>query len=1183
MSSTSEFERYLNLFRLRLKQLIVARGSAALFSAALIITLISVSLAIRQGFPGEIVITSRLILLGALVAIAWWMLILPGRRIDADGSADIEMRTPEFEGRVQTWMEVDSSKNPMAELLAEDTLRIAANHPPEKQVRQKEFTFALGAAGAAAAALLFFAIAGPGSYAYGVRHMWFGWAFPGLLPPQSIEVSPGDDGIRKGGSVNVRAVMQGFEPSQAWVYARFGDADWQEVEMSDLSEDFEFTFFSVREPLEYFVSAANVRSPTYRVNVVDLPVVENLSVTYHFPEWTGKDEETVDPGGDVRAIAGTEIEIRISADRTMTPGELVIDDQEIALRIDGESATARFAVEHDGQYFVAATVGGEQIRLTDDYFITLLDDAIPKVEFARPGRDWSASSIEEVTARISARDDYRLESLELRYSVNGGDWQSIDLPVDTDVAELDHIFFLESLSDRADADALMPGDLISYYAVAEDRENSARTDIFFIDVQPFDRRYSQSQQAGGGGGQQGGQQQDEISRRQREIIVSTWNLIREEQENRRNDPAYVSDNAALLARVQATLREQVETLARRTEARQLTASAEEIARFVESLEKASEAMIPASERLSEIELEQAILPEQEALQHLLAAEAVFTDISVSLQANNGGGGGGGQAGRDLAEMFELEMDLEKNQYETGSRASPEAPQQAMDEAVDELAELARRQEQLARNMKRNQTPTPAQRWQQEMLRRDVEELQERLERMQQQQSAANQSQQGQQQQGSQGQSQGQQGGQGQQSQSGSQSGANRGEEGSRQVDELRRRLESAVRAMNDADEAMRNGGSPDELQRAAAEAQRQLEGARDQASDEIQRAMQASLDNLANRADDLYDTQSAMEDRLQNSIRGVNVGRNDSNRLESGMTIDEEYKLAEEKRRLQADIQTLQQDARNTAQQIAQQQPAAAEQVRDALDKIRAAEIETRIAVAAAYIEQGEAVYVAGSESAVTEALRELSDDLQRARALGESRANGEPGSGAGQNGLAQTLAETRQLRRELQQLAEGNPNGGQVSDRSGDPGGAAVRDGSRGAFVNGGRDDLQRSTGIKIGDLDGSRAFDRQADNISQDVIALFRELRAEGVPVQDIDELRRLAAEIRASDFSGNPALLEVEARRALAAVEQLEMALAKTARKDDASVRASAADEIPNAHKEIVADYYRRLGQTTDETDQ
>ncbi|MGI9260590.1 MAG: hypothetical protein ACR2QR_01070 [Woeseiaceae bacterium] len=1153
MSSSSEFERYLNLFRLRLKQLVVARGLSILAITALLVTAVAVSLAIRNGFPAEIVITARIVLFGAIGAIIYWLLVLPGRRIQEDGSSEIESRTPAFEGRVNTWVEMDGEKHPIAELLAEDSLKVAANHSPEQQVPGREIGAVVTVASIAAAALLFLAIAGPGNYAYGVRHLWAGWAFSGLLPPQSIEVLPGDDGIRLGGTVNVRAAMEGFDPADAYVHARFGDGEWQQVEMSDEGDEFEFTFFSVRQPLEYYVSAANVRSESFAINVVDLPVIQNLAVTYRFPEWTDKEDETRDPGGDVRAIADTEIVIEVTADRPMTPGELVVDDQVIALDIDGETGNASFTISADGQYFVAAKVGGEQIRLTDDFFITLLDDALPEIQFARPGRDWSASSIEEVTARVTASDDYKLESLELRYSVNGGDWTSVELPVDADFAEIDHVFFLESLSA---SDSLVPGDLISYYAVAGDRENTARTDIFFIDVQPFDRRYSQSQQAGGGGGGQG-QQQDEISQRQKEIIVSTWNLIREEQEGRRNDPAYVSDNAALLSRVQSTLREQVETLARRTEARQLTASAEEIARFVENLEKASMAMVPAAERLGEIDLEEAILPEQEALQHLLAAEAVFTDINVSLQSNNNGGGGGGQAGRDLSEMFELEMDLEKNQYETGSRATPEPPQQQMEEAANELEELARRQEQIARNMRQDRQPTAAERWQQEMLRRDVEELRERLESMQQQQqSASNQSGSSQSEQGSQGE---QSQGQGEQSQG--------GQSESREMQQLQRRLESAVRAMNEADEAMRNGGDPDELQRAAEEAQRQLEGARDQATDEMQRAMQASLNDLAERARELHEDQQAMENRLQESIRGVDVGRNSSNRLESGLSILEEYELAEEKRELQAGVQELEQDARNTAQQIDDAEPGAAEQVRQAIDKLREEEVETRISVAASYIEIGEAVYVAGSESAVTEALRELREDLERARSMAEGR-GGQQGEGEGQGGgLEATLAETRALRRELQELAESNANNGNANS---------------GAATRGGRDDLQQSTGVTVGDLDVTREFDQTADNISDDVLSSFRELRGRGVPIEDIDELRRLAAEIRASEWTGNPELLEEEARLALSRVEQLEIALARTVR-DEARVRTTTSDEIPDAHREIVADYYRRLGEAGNTNDE
>jgi hypothetical protein len=369
--------------------------------------------------------------------------------------------------------------------------------------------------------------------------------------------------------------------------------------------------------------------------------------------------------------------------------------------------------------------------------------------------------------------------------------------------------------------------------------------------------------------------------------------------------------------------------------------------------------------------------------------------------------------------------------------------------------------------------------------------------------------------------------------------------------------------MNDADEAMRDGSSPEEMQRAADEAQRQLEGARDRATEEMQRAMQASLSELAEQADELYGTQEEMENRLQEAIRGINVGRNDLNRLESGMTINEEYELADQKRQLQAGVQELEQKARNTAQQIGENQPGAAEQIREAIEKLREAEIETRIAVAAAYIEQGEAVYVAASESAVTEALRELSEDMDRARSMVGSGREGEQGSGEAGDGIGTTLAETRELRRELQRLAEG--------------------EGGRGNPVNRGRDDSQQSSGIRVDDIDISRDFDRQADNISQDVLSLFRELRGRGVEIQDIDELRRLAAALKASEFTGNPALLEEEARRALASVEQLEMALARASRPENSSVRTNTADEIPNAHRDSVADYYRRLGETDNGTDQ
>lgn len=1168
MTSTERIDRYLSAFRVRLKKLTVSRGVAAMSAAAIVITLLAVTAAIRSGFPADLMIAARLFLLAVLAGLFVFLVFRPNRRHEEDCSGNVENRTPQFAGRIETYVGLRDTQNPMRELLAGDAMTIAEENPPERSIPQKEFSVALSVAGVCLSALIVLAIAGPGNYAYGVRHLWVGWAFPGVLPPQSIEVSPGNDGIRAGGTVRVSAEMRGFAPDDAWVHARFGDDDWQRVSMAELDDGFEFTFFSVREPLEYYVSAANVRSESYRIKVVDLPSIDRLITTYRFPEWTRREPETRDPGGDVRTIASTEVEVEIRSPDRLTPSLLIVDEREIPLDIDERSGNARFTVEQDGQYYVAALVGGERIRLTDDYFISVLDDAPPEIEFARPGRDWSASSIEEVTTRVIATDDFLIETLELRYSVNGGEWRSVPLPAGEQNAEADHVFLLESLLQAGNQDgevlpgeelaaALVPGDLISYYALATDRENSARTDIFFVDVQPFDKRYSQSQMSGGGGGQQGGQQ-DEISQRQREIIVSTWNLIRETQENRRGDDAYVPNNAALLSRLQTTLKEQAETLAARTRARQLAASDEQIAEFVENLDKAAAAMVPASERLAEIDLEQAILPEQEALQHLLRAEAVFTDISVSMQANSRGGGGGGRAGRDLTNMFELEMDLEKNQYETGSRATPDPPQQQLDEIGNELEELARRQEQLAKQMNRDNAMTPAERWQQDLLRREAEELRDRLEQMQQ---AAN-NQQSQQQSSSSGQSSsGQSPSNGQASPA---SNTNTDDTERRQTEQLGRRLDSAIRAMNEADEAMRQGADRDQLQRAAEEAQRQLEGARDQASAERDRMIQASLSELGERADDLYDRQAGIEERLQEAIRKVLAAEDNDDRLDSGMTFQQEYEMAQEKRQLQSELQGLEQDVKRSAQALSDSRPAAAEELEQALRDLREDDVDDRLALSAAYIERGEAVYVSGSESSITESIREFGESLRRAESLANAGENG--GSGGEQPSLRQMLADTQALRRQLQELANeanaGNPQAGGASNR--------------------GRDDLQQTTGIRVPDLEVTRDLERNIDNVSDDVLNLFRELRESGVSEQNIDELRRLAADVRASEFSGNEAVLARESQLALNLVEQLELALAQASRSRLESVRSNPVDQIPDDHRKPVANYYRKLGEG-DATDQ
>jgi len=1160
MTASVELDNYLHSFGKRLKQVCLARGSAVLAAVFLTICVGFAWFAINTGFTGSVVNAGRLTLLASIAAIIYLLIMKPLKRLDKDAALDIEQRTPAFAGRVVTYREIQQGqKNPFRELLAEDTLKISADYPVDHQVRNKEFTLPGAIAGGCVALLLALLIAGPGLMNYSLRNLLAGWAFSGLLPPQSIDVSPGNEMVRRGGNVRVSAVMSGFSPEQAQVHVKIGDRDWQAVEMVSRGGNFEFTFFSVRDPMQYYVSSTGIRSPAYDIKVVDLPDVRDLKLTYHFPDWTRRDPETIDHGGDIRTVTGTSVDLEVITDKPLPAGLLVLNNSKQDLSIAGTSASTRFQVKEDGQYYIAAQLGGEQVRLTDDYFIKVVEDGKPEIRLLHPGRDWNASNIEEVTAKVEASDDYGLESLQLHYSINGGDWQTVPLQVEGNKTSRDYVFFLEKMhtGDGATEKPLVPGDLIAYYAETADRLNKTQTDMFFIQVQPFDRRYTQSQQMGGGGGGQQNPQQ-EISQRQKEIIVSTWNLIRKQADKQTpEDTQSISDNSALLSDLQETLAKRAKTLADRTRARELTNADEKIKTFVENMEQAAEVMHPAAEKLAATDLQAAIQPEQEALQHLLRAEATFNDIQISFQRGQRGGGGGFSAGRDLAEMFELEMDLEKNQYETGSNASRESSPQQVDDAMQKLEELARRQQQLANDFRRQRQLTDAQRWQQEMLRREAEELQRQLQNMQGQQTA-----------GGQGNSSSQGTGSGQSAQGGASS-------------ELNRRLNSAIRAMNEASDAMRSNQNSEQLQRAVQEAQRQLQQAREQVAEAHQQSMQKSFQQMADRAAELYRQQSRIDNKLQQAVREARASqKEDDDTITNPLSYDEEIDLADRKRVIQEDLQDLRQKMQASAKNFRDTSPEAVRELDRANADLSDAEIDTRLNIAASYIEQGGALWVASSESIVTSALRNLQNRLERAEslAMGSDR--------PGDSGIDRALAQTRQLRRELQQLTAGgnnqanstpqqgqgnNTNGGQLS-------GGSVAGGRLGANPGyGGWDGWRRPYGVIPPEY--RQRIDRDINNTAGTINPIIPELRDQGLTDEQIDEIYKLLQELTYAPMNDqkNEGILQQELTKRLALLEQLEVRLEQATNKEQpGSLRSTVSEPVPAEYKDVVAEYYRRLSK-------
>src|SRR6185369_14409489 len=214
---------------------------------------------------------------------------------------------------------------------------------------------------------------------------------------------------------------------------------------------------------------------------------------------------------------------------------------------------------------------------------------------------------------------------------------------------------------------LKPGDFISYFAKARDASNEATSDIYFIEVKPFEMEYKQSQQQGGGGGGQGDQDQNALSRRQKDLIAATHRLIREgdkytEQERRDGYEAV----AAGQEKLRTDTLEFLDRMGRRLG--DVDEGQKQVAEMAEHLRQAAKEMEGAPPPLRKEAGKDALPPEQRALQRLLAADAIFREVQVAFGQQNGGGSGSQREQQELAGLFELELDKMKNQYETVQRA-----------------------------------------------------------------------------------------------------------------------------------------------------------------------------------------------------------------------------------------------------------------------------------------------------------------------------------------------------------------------------------------------------------------------------------------------------------------------------------------------------------------------------------
>ena len=435
--SRSEVLRVIRHVRNRWRLRVAVRGVSVLIAAALGTFLASsYGLEVFRFSPTSIV-TFRIVTYVVLIAAGWWLFVRPvSRRVSDERVAlYLEEHEPSLQAALLSAVEESKKENRTAALdyspqivrrLIDSAVEKVRDADMGRNVEQQQLTRSSGLLAGATACAVLLLVFGPDYLRHGISALLLPAGNVEAASPYRIEVSPGDATVARGADQTVTARLVGFDAESVNLFMRAGsDAQFERLPLVpvDETDQFEVLLFDLQNGTDYFVEAAGVESSRFTLDVVDLPYVERIELEYVFPAYTGLDPQLVESGGDIAVLKDTEVRLRAFSTLATEAGELVLDEDDrapLTVQPDG-SLTASFVVEGEGFYRIDLQApDGQLVTASPQYTIDVLTDLPPAVMFVTPGRDTTASAIEEVFVEARADDDFGLLSLHLVYSANGG-------------------------------------------------------------------------------------------------------------------------------------------------------------------------------------------------------------------------------------------------------------------------------------------------------------------------------------------------------------------------------------------------------------------------------------------------------------------------------------------------------------------------------------------------------------------------------------------------------------------------------------------------------------------------------------------------------------------------------------------------------------------------------------------
>lgn len=320
-----------------------------------------------------------------------------------------------------------------------------------------------------------------------------------FIPPARFQISviPGNTEVTKGSTILITIKVNGDLPANVSFYLK--DDEQTNFTQTRLTADslsfYIYEIKSVRNSFNYYVTADEVKSELFRIEVVDRPIIKTISFRITPPAYSKIPSFEQKDNGNITALIGSRIDISLSSTKDLISANIEFDDTtRTELTVNKNLASGNIRIRKETSYRVSITDDkGNQNLNPITYIIKPVYDAVPSIELISPGRDIPLANDNRVPLFAKISDDFGFTKLLLhyrlarsRYEIPQDEFSSVEIPIPASLKEADinYVWNLTRLSPAVD-------DIYSYYLEVFDNDNvsgpkSAKTPIYNVRVPSLD-------------------------------------------------------------------------------------------------------------------------------------------------------------------------------------------------------------------------------------------------------------------------------------------------------------------------------------------------------------------------------------------------------------------------------------------------------------------------------------------------------------------------------------------------------------------------------------------------------------------------------------------------------------------------------------------------------------------------